>query len=293
MAYRDYIDILGIHLQDIQNANAIVLKYNNQELFERLNNGDNNALDLLIVKNMPLVLTIAKRYKNHGVDYIDLIEEGYFSLIEAIKNFDIKIGLNFSTYAFKCITGSLRKYINKHNRNVSVPDDTLHYTLELKNIIDCFKVKYGYMPSFSEMAELMHVSVSRVIGLYNCLFEEVSLNENVQIKNGKVLEDVEMIETISSECDVEDEVVNKELSSFLKNIINSSNLTNHERVFIGYCYGLNNNIRLRQSDIAALFGVSRQYVSFTIKKGLTKLKKIIINSEEYGPDFNKEKGINL
>ena len=70
------------------------------DLFKRYRNGDKNARNIIIEKNLRLVIMIAKKYINRGVEFQDLIQEGNLGLITAVDKFDVSLGTKFSTYAF-------------------------------------------------------------------------------------------------------------------------------------------------------------------------------------------------
>ena len=89
------------------------------ELFEKYANGDKEARKKLIEHNLRLVLKVVNRYKNTGIPFMDLVEEGNIGLINAIDNFDINVNYKFSTYAIPAINSRILNSIRK-KKNVSL-----------------------------------------------------------------------------------------------------------------------------------------------------------------------------
>ncbi len=87
----------------------------NEELIQKLKAGDRNARERFIVGNMRLVLSLVKRFrpKNLGVD--DVFQAGCVGLIKAIDNFDLSVGVKFSTYAVPMIIGEMKRYLRDGN----------------------------------------------------------------------------------------------------------------------------------------------------------------------------------
>ncbi|MBQ7603203.1 MAG: sigma-70 family RNA polymerase sigma factor [Clostridia bacterium] len=83
----------------------------NNELIKRAQNGDENAKDLLIQQNYPLVKSIIRRYVGKGVDYDDLFQLGCVGFVKAINNFDTSFDVKFSTYAVPMIAGEVKRFL--------------------------------------------------------------------------------------------------------------------------------------------------------------------------------------
>ena len=83
----------------------------NMDLLERLKEGEDRALDLIVQENMGLVNSIAARYRGRGTEYEDLVQIGCIGMIKAAKSFDFSFGTTFSTYAVPLISGEIRRFL--------------------------------------------------------------------------------------------------------------------------------------------------------------------------------------
>ena len=105
------VDITGINTNNLR-----VLKNDEMiELFKKMQNGDPFAKEELINGNLKLVLSIIKKYNNGKYDMNDLFQIGCIGLIKAVDNFDVSVGVMFSTYAVPLILGEVKRYIRDSN----------------------------------------------------------------------------------------------------------------------------------------------------------------------------------
>ena len=82
-----------------------------KSLLRLIKDGDDTALENIVVENMPLVKSIVKRYLNRGYEYEDLVQLGTIGLIKAAKNYDFNYDVRFSTYAVPMITGEIKRFL--------------------------------------------------------------------------------------------------------------------------------------------------------------------------------------
>lgn len=159
------------------------------KLFKRLSEGDEDAKDLLIKYNVRLVINIAKKYKNCGIELEDLTQEGILGLIKAIEKFDYTRGFKFSTYATHWIKNFVLKAIYLKNKAIKAPS----WLVEDLNKINKYATGHS-LTSFYEAAEKLGIKKERVekIVLYlnNSSFLK-SLNESV---NGEDLYVEDLVE---------------------------------------------------------------------------------------------------
>ena len=101
---------------------ALLTREEEVELAKRIEQGDEQAREKLASSNLRLVISIAKKYRNYGLPFLDLIQEGNLGLMKAIEKFDWRKGYKFSTYATWWIRQAILKALTNRSRTVRVPD---------------------------------------------------------------------------------------------------------------------------------------------------------------------------
>ena len=120
------------------------------------------AWEHLIKANTRLVVAIAKRYIGRGVPFLDLIQEGNLGLIKAVEKFDYKRGFRFSTYATWWIRQSVTRSIADQGRTIRIPVHMIDRISELYRVNQDLELTLGRKPLAKEIADEMHISVSKV-----------------------------------------------------------------------------------------------------------------------------------
>ena len=155
------------------------------ELLKRAKLGDENAREEFIVANMRLVLAITKRFhaKNKGTD--DLFQAGCIGLIKAIDNFDLSVGVRFSTYAVPMIIGEIKRFLRDGNsmRVARSIRDTAYQVLKTRSEIEAKDQE----ATLEKIAEQMKVAVSEVVFALDAISDTVSIYEPVYNKAGDTL----------------------------------------------------------------------------------------------------------
>lgn len=122
MAHKDWQHndpLIAAYLNDLNNC-KILSAEEQMELFIPAQKGNKDALKALVVSNLPFVIRIAKNYRNMGVEFPDLINEGALGLFSAVRKYDVKSGNRFSTYAVNWIEMHIRKAIDE-NSTIHIP----------------------------------------------------------------------------------------------------------------------------------------------------------------------------
>lgn len=146
-------NIVDLYLKDIKNLNyKLLTREEERELFKRIKQGDLDAKNELIEKNLKLVITIAKDYQNRGLALEDLIQEGNIGLMKAVDKFDLSYENKFSTYATWWIKQAIYKALLDKTRLVKLPTHLVEQMYIIKKVIPLI-TNSEKEPSYQEIAD--------------------------------------------------------------------------------------------------------------------------------------------
>jgi RNA polymerase primary sigma factor len=148
-------------------------------LAKRVERGDRQAKERMINSNLRLVVSIAKRYRGHGVSFGDLIQEGVIGLNRAVEKFDWRKGFKFSTYATWWIRQSCQRAISNQGRTIRVPAHVHERRAKLARLGRQFEVEHGREPTIDELATLTGYEEQHVEEALAAVEASVSLNQAV------------------------------------------------------------------------------------------------------------------
>ena len=251
------VDITGIDTNDIK-----VLKPSEMnELFLKLKDGDRDAKERLINGNLKLVLSIIKKYNNGKTDMNDLFQVGCVGLIKAIDNFDLSVGVMFSTYAVPLILGEVKRYMRDSN--------TLRITRSIRDkafMIMKFKDKYleenGYEPSVDEITKELGITEFELREAYDSLREPMSIYEPIYNDGGDTIYLLDQLADNKSDTS-KDELIS--LRKALTCIKERERSVLIDRYIIGKT----------QMELADEYGVSQAQISRIEKNAINNVKKLI------------------
>ena len=149
------------------------------ELAKRIERGDKRAKERMINSNLRLVVSIAKRYRGHGVAFGDLIQEGVIGLNRAVEKFDWRRGFKFSTYATWWIRQACQRAISNQSRTIRVPAHVHERRVKLARISRQLEAEHGREPTLEELAAATGFEVRHVEEALSTVEASVSLNQTV------------------------------------------------------------------------------------------------------------------
>lgn len=229
------------------------------ELIKRAKNGDNDATEILISGNFPLIKAIVKGYLNKGVEYDDLYQIGCVGFLKAIKNFNDKFDVKFSTYAVPMISGEIKRFL-RDDGAVKVSRSIKTLAIKLKSYIDKKRNALEEVPSIDELAAMFEVEKEDVIIALDSCQQTISLNAKIDEDdpNSQNLIDKFICE------DKNEEILDKFI---LKSEINNLPEKEKKIILLRYYRGKT------QGEVAELLNVSQVQVSRMESKIIEQLKK--------------------
>ena len=251
------LNLISLYLSDIQKFH-LLSKEEEYELLKKIREeNDEQARQLLILSNLRLVISTAKKSLGNGLPLIDLISEGNIGLIKAINKFDYTKGHRFSTYAVWWIKQSIKKAIINTGRDIRIPSYKYEQLAKVNKVITDYVALHGESPSTSYIAKEVELKESKVILLLNEFQDVISLNET--IGDNIYLEDI-----IGKNDDVD------QLSE-MRDLLDNT-LTEREKEILELRYGLYNNKIHTLKEIGSILNITRERVRQIEKKTIIKLK---------------------
>lgn len=248
-----------------------VLKNREEEivLAQRILKGDKAAKDKLIMSNTKLVVSIAKKYVNHGMAFLDLIQEGNLGLMKAVDKFDYTRGFKFSTYATWWIRQSITRALADQSRTIRIPVHMVDNINTINKTKRTLVQRLNRDPTLKEIAEEMDnkFSPEKIQEILNYALDPVSLEKPVGEENDSHVSDFIEDKDNMSPSDYADEAEkNAALDSILKE------LTDREERVIRLRYGIPNGTPYTLEEVGKEFGVTRERIRQIEAKALKKLK---------------------
>lgn len=252
------------YLKDIS-YNDLLSKSEEKKLAILIAQGNVEAREKLIVSNLRLVVSIAKRYIGTGMSIQDLIQEGNIGLIKAVSKFDPYRDKRFSTYATWWIKQSILRSISTNKGAMRYPAYVHDSISKITKFVRSYKDSFECYPSIIVIAknlEMRNAEVERILNLINVSY--VSFDEtfadNIDFHN--IIADDELLE---------DKIFDNFENNQLMNLLN--HLNPKEKIVLIYRYGLFNTQPLTLEDIGAKLELTRERIRQIQNTALSKLKK--------------------
>jgi len=238
-----------------------------KELGRRVQKGDKDALQKMVESNLRFVIKIAKKYRGHGISFLDLINEGNLGLIEAAKRFDPERNVKFTSYAVWWIRQSILHAISSLGHPMKLPAKVSNTLYRVGKTIAKSSHLLNRRPTLKEIADDVGITEKELNAALELSGDATSLNQPLDKQGELVLGDMLEDTTVPS---VEETTVSKFLKEHLNEALHE--LDRNEEKVLRMRFGLDDDPPRTLKQIGDKMGLSRERIRQIEAKALSKLR---------------------
>ena len=259
-------DPVRMYLKEIGKVSLLTAD-EERELAIRMEQGDEEAKKKLCESNLRLVVSIAKRYLNRGLSFLDLIQEGNLGLIKAVDKFDYTKGYKFSTYATWWIRQAITRSIADQARTIRIPVHMVETINKLIRISRQLLQEYGREPTSEEIAKEMGITVEKVREIKKISQDPVSLETPIGEEEDSHLGDFIPDDDVPAPVDA---AAYSMLKEQLMEVLDT--LSDREKKVLMLRFGLEDGRPRTLEEVGKEFNVTRERIRQIEATALRKLR---------------------
>ena len=261
-------DSLQLFLKDIGKVRLLTAQ-EEVDLAKRIERGDFHAKQKMVESNLRLVVSIAKNYRNQGLPFLDLIQEGTLGLVRATEKFDYRKGFKFSTYATWWIRQAVARALADKARTIRIPVHIVEKLNKIGRAERKLVTELGREPTAEEIAELTGIDPEEVDSIKRSTRAPVSLEKPVGDEEGSEFGQLIADERAESPYERAAEILTNEA---LREALEK--LSYRERRVLELRYGLGGEHPRTLDEVGRTFNVTRERIRQIENQSLKKLQSL-------------------
>ncbi len=250
-------------------AKRTFVRSRKHEFAQHFTKDDGEAREIFIEAHLPLVVSLAKKRLNQGVDFEDLVQEGIIGLITAAEKFDPTLGYRFSTYATWWIRQAMDESLLKHGDTVKKPSNYSSHLKHLLRVTRDLSRTMGREPSVAELSEKADMDQNMVRQLLSLIPGTISLDAPISDSDDSANNFMDVLEDRDSMSPDEESMISQ-MKVDIEDALGA--LNDKERKVIELRFGLKSGERMSLREVGRIFGLSPERIRQIEETAIHKLK---------------------